>query len=278
MYYRLTVTDTNTANPATNTAVVKIVVHDQPQDPKIDSIVPTANTDATAGGAAGSAISGETGAPGSNRYIIAPRSAITLTITDSPLDADTLAYSDADGDTPTVTWEGARSTNPTATPANTTAAFTAPASAEEGDEFTITATATDITGRTTTSTVTLVVATNTAPEAVAPGTLVPIQLYSTIVVNDGPDGGDIDPLTGRGTGTVNLRGISHDADGDSLIHAWTELALAPTSATDSTPVLPTLDGATPNPATACGRSGCRPSRCCPLTAHSAKMPRSRCPR
>ena len=252
VYYRLTVTDTNTLNPATSSAVVKIVVHDQPKDPVIDSIVPTANTDTAAGGAAGSAISCqtgasgtacETGAPGSNRYIIAPRSAITLTITDSQVDGDNRPYSDADGDNPTVTWEGARSTNPAVTVdltsdppvlRNTTAAFTAPADAEEGDEFTITATATDVTGRTTSKSVTLVVATNTAPEAVAPGTAVfdatatTVSLYSQITVNDGPDGGDIDPLTKRGTGVVKLRGISHDADGDSLIHAWTELDMART--------------------------------------------------
>ncbi len=238
VYYRLTVTDTNTQNPATNSAVVKIVVHDQPKDPVIDSIVPTANTDATAGGAPGSAISGETGAPGSNRYIVAPRSAITLTPTVSPARAAggaTAPVWDADGDTPTVTWEGARDSDP----ANSAAAasFTAPATAEEGDEFVITATATDITGRMTTSSVTLVVATNTAPEAVAPGEAQPAG-YSIITVNDGPDGGDIDPLTQRGTGVVNLRGISHDADGDALIHAWTELDMATDSGTGND-VVPT---------------------------------------
>ena len=223
VYYRLTVTDSNTSNPATNSAVVKIVVHDQPKDPVIDSIVPTANTTAVPG----SAISGETGSPGSNRYIVAPRSAITLTPTVGAARAAggaTAAVWDADGDTPSVTWEGANDSNPASSDAP--AAFTAPATAEEGDEFTITATATDVTGRMTTSTVTLVVATNTAPEAVAPGTLAPTQLFSSIVVNDGPDGGDIDPLTGRGTGTVNLRGISHDADGDALIHVWSELDMA----------------------------------------------------
>lgn len=75
---------------------------------------------------------------------------------------------------------------------------------------------------------------NTAPEAVAPGTPVfdttatTVSLYNQITVEDGPDGGDIDPLTSRGTGVVNLRGISHDVDGDSLIHAWTELDMAQT--------------------------------------------------
>ena len=46
VYYRLRVTDTNTLNPATNTAVVKIVVHDQPKDPVIDSIVPSVTRNA----------------------------------------------------------------------------------------------------------------------------------------------------------------------------------------------------------------------------------------
>ena len=253
VYYRLTVTDSN-QNPATNSAVVKIVVHDQPKDPVIDSIVPTANTNTSAGGAAGSAISGETGAPGTNRYIIAPRSAITLMPTVAPARAAvgaTAAVWDADGDTPTVTWEGARDSDPASGIAP--ASFTAPADAEEGDEFTITATATDVTGRTTTSSVTLVVATNTAPEAVAPGKLAQTELFSSIVVNDGPDGGDIDPLTGRGTGVVNLRGISYDADGDSLVHAWTELTMAPNSSpdgddeTNDTVVLPALDTSTTPP-------------------------------
>ncbi len=246
VYYRLTITDSNLQNPATNSAVVKIVIHDQPKDPVIDSIIPAANTDTAAGGVAGSAISCqpglsgascETGAPGSNRYIIAPRSAITLTPTVAPARAtipDVTAVWDADGDTPTVTWEGARDSDPASSVAS--ASFTAPATAEEGDEFTITATATDATGRTTTSTVTLVVATNTAPEAVAPGDIQAAR-YRQITVNDGPDGGDIDPLTGRGTGVVNLRGISHDADGDNLIHAWTELDMA--TGTDGNDVVPT---------------------------------------
>lgn len=250
VYYRLTVTDTNTNNPATGTAVVKIVVHDRPQDPVIDSIVPTVTRNAgdTADLVPGSAISGETGAPGSNRYIIAPRSAITLTPTASParLAADSSATPvwDADGGTLSVTWEGARDSDSAVAAAAAT--FTAPASAEEGDEFTITATATDATGRTSSKSVTLVVATNTAPEAVAPGTLAPSMLFSSIVVNDGPDGGDIDPLTRRGTGTVNLRGISHDADGDSLIHSWTELDMAQTGS-PLTDTLPALDTSTDPP-------------------------------
>ncbi len=238
VYYKLTVTDSNTQNPAMSSAVVKIVIHDQPKDPVIDSIVPsvTRNAGDTADLVPGSAISDETGAPGSGRYIIAPRSAITLTPTVAPARAaiaGATAVWDADGDTPAVTWEGANDSNPTSSVAPAT--FTAPATAEEGDEFTITATATDITGRMTTSSVTLVVATNTAPEAVAPGTLATSRLFSSIVVNDGPDGGDIDPLTRKGTGVVNLRGISHDADGDALFHVWTELAMAPNASPSGTP-------------------------------------------
>ena len=239
VYYRLTVNDgTGGTGGATNSAVVKLVVHDQPKDPVIDSIVPSLTTGDDA--VAGSAISGETGAPGSNRYIIAPRSAITLTPTTSPVrlaaDATATAVWDADGDTPRVTWENATDSDPTSSVAAAT--FTAPATAEEGDEFTVTATAADSTGRTTSTTVTLVVATNTAPEAVAPGTLQPLG-FTYITVNDGPDGGDIDPLTGRGTGVVNLRGISHDADGDALIHAWTELDMASSGGTDVVPTGPT---------------------------------------
>ena len=56
-------------------------------------------------------------------------------------------------------------------------------------------------------------------------------------VNDGPDGGDTNPATGRGTGVVRLRGIGFDADGDPLIHAWTELAF-PTWDHDSNAATP----------------------------------------
>ena len=256
VYYRLTVTDTNTQNPATNSAVVKIVVHDQPQDPVIDSIVPMANSDADAGGVPGSAISCqtgmsgtscETGAPGSGRYIIAPRSAIILTPTVSTARqaaGETAAVWDADGGTPTVTWEGARDSDPSDSDA--AASFTAPADAEEGDEFTVTATATDATGRMTSKSVTLVVATNTAPDAVAPGGDPDALGITYITVNDGPDGGDPDPLTGRGTGVVNLRGISHDADGDALIHNWTELDMA-TNSTTGEDVPPTDGNTFPRP-------------------------------
>ena len=236
VYYKLTVAD---SGGATNDAIVKLVIHDQPQNPKIDSIVPTANTTSVAG----SKISKETVPPGSGKYVIAPNSAVTLTLTDDPLDTGDAPYSDPDGDTPTISWEGAQSTNPAATPPNTIASFTAPSTAEEGDEFTITATATDATGRTGTKSVTLVVASNTKPEAVAPGTLITTQLYSTITVNDGPDGGDVSPATGKGTGVVKLRGIGFDADGDPLIFNWTELDMDVDA--DGADILPSLSGVTP---------------------------------
>ena len=245
-YYRLTVTD---SGGAFNAAIVKLVVHDQPANPRIDSIVPTANTAV----APGSKISEETVPPGSGKYVIAPNSAVTLTITDSPFDgADTDPYSDPDGGPVTVSWEGAQSTNPRETPANTKASFAAPSTAEEGDEFTITATAADITGRTGTKSVVLVVATNTKPEAIANGVKENPDIaakagsgyalfgvythdpggngFKTIVVSDGPDGGDVNPATGKGTGVVKLRGIGFDADGDPLIFNWTELAFKPTDA------------------------------------------------
>ena len=209
VYYKLTVNDGATGTGgATNSAVVKLVVHDQPANPRVATLVPSV-TDATDGV---SKLSAEVVPPKSGKYVIAPGSKITVTAT----------ASDADGDTPTVSWEGAQATAPGALTAN----FVAPATAEEGDEFTITATATDITGRTGTKSVVLVVATNTQPEAVAPGALATTQLYSSITVNDGPDGGDVNPATGKGTGTVKLRGIGFDADGDAMIFNWTELAMA----------------------------------------------------
>ena len=210
VYYKLTVTDGSglaDAGNATNSAVVKLVIHDQPANPRVASLVPSV-TDATDGV---SKLSDEVVPPKSGKYVIAPGSKITVTAT----------ASDADGDTPTVSWEGAQATAPAALTAN----FAAPATAEEGDEFTITATATDITGRTGTKSVVLVVATNTAPVAVAPGTPDPDPSpFSRMTKGDGPDGGDVNPATGKGTGTITLRGIGFDADGDSLIYNWTELA------------------------------------------------------
>ena len=229
VYYKLTVNDGAAGTGgATNSAVVKIVIHDQPANPRVATLVPSV-TDATDGV---SKLSTEVVPPKSGKYVIAPGSKITVTAT----------ASDADGDTPTVSWEGAQATAPAALTAN----FAAPATAEEGDEFTITATATDITGRTGTKSVVLVVATNTAPEAVAPGTPDPDPSpFSRITRNDGPDGGDVNPATGKGTGTVKLRGVGFDADGDPLIYNWTELTF-PTYERDhdndtSTPTVTTLD-------------------------------------
>ena len=221
VYYKLTVTD---SGGASNSAIVKLVVHDQPANPRVATLTPSV-TDETDGV---SALSAEVVPPKSGKYVVAPGSKITVTAT----------ASDADGDTPRVSWEGAQATAPGAL----TAVFAAPSTAEEGDEFTITATAADITGRTGTKSVVLVVASNTKPEAVAPGTLLPTQLYSVITVNDGPDGGDVNPATGKGTGTVKLRGIGFDADGDPLIFNWTELAMATDA--DGNHVLPSLDFST----------------------------------
>ncbi len=204
-YYRLTVTD---SKGATDSAVVKIVVHDRPANPRVATLLPSV-TDAADGV---SKLSGEVVPPKSGKYVIAPGSKITVTAT----------ASDADGDTPRVSWEGAQATAPGAL----TARFAAPSTAEEGDEFTITATAADVTGRTGSKSVVLVVASNTKPDAVAPGTPAATQLYSSITVDDGPDGGDVNPATGRGTGVVKLRGIGFDPDGDALIFNWTELAMA----------------------------------------------------
>ena len=194
VYYKLTVTN---SDGATNSAVVKILIHDQQANPLIATLTPALAPDAPSG----SALSTEVGPPNSGKFVIAPGSKIRMTATPS----------DADGDTPTVSWQGAQATAPGALTAN----FLAPSNTEEGDEFTITATATDITGRTGSKSVVLVIAANSAPYAVVP---------ASITVGDGPGGGDIDPATKKGTGRVKLRGIGFDSDGDPLSFNWTELA------------------------------------------------------
>ena len=216
VYYKLTVTDSDGAK---NSAVVKIVIHDQPANPVVEQLVPAVSD---ANKAKGHAVSEEAVPPGSGKYVIAPGSAIDFDLTgnvkvDNPVlgPQDTTPprskVRDADGGTLTVSWEGAQAdaTEPKK------ASFQAPSTAEEGDEFTITATATDVTGRTGSQSVVLVVAANKKPEAVAPANL---------TVGDGPDGGDVNPATRKGTGTVKLRGIGFDSDGDPLIFNWTELA------------------------------------------------------
>ena len=207
VYYRLTVTD---SGGATGSAVVRLVVHDRPADPVVATLVASVTDEAAA---QGSAIA----EAGAGRYVVAPGSSVVLTAT--PSDAD-----QADDDLPAVSWEGAQATGPGAV----TATFQAPASAEQGQEFTVTATATDVTGRTGSSSVVLVVASNTKPEAVAPGDPVTGGAYSVITVNDGSNGGDV--VGGRGTGRVALRGIGFDADGDTLSYSWAEQRLSTTAA------------------------------------------------
>ena len=215
VYYRLTVSD---GAGGSGSAVVKLVIHDRPADPTVDSLV--ASVPAT-GAAPGSAVT----PAGKGRYVVAPGSSVLLTATASDADQD-------DEDPPAVSWEGAQATGAGALTAN----FQAPAGAEDGEEFTVTATATDHTGRTGSSSVVLVVAANTGPEAVAPGTVDATGLYSVITVADGSNGGDV--VNGRGTGRVSLRGIGFDADGDGVSYAWTEFRMVQDADSSPTAQLP----------------------------------------
>ena len=221
VYYSLVVGDS--AGTKSNPAVVKIVIHDQPQAPvvKVDGRTGVkANKAAAPTGNPASAVSGETVPPGSSRYVVAPGSVVTVTAT----------ATDADGGDLQISWDGAQAPAADDPGSNgddrLTATFRAPADAEDGQEFTVTVTAADVTGMTGSKSVTLVVAANNAPDAVAPGTLVTTHLYSVITVEDGPDGGDINPATQKGTGVVKLRGIGFDSDGGSLTHVWSELSMA----------------------------------------------------
>ena len=215
VYYRLTVSD---GAGGSGSAVVKLVIHDRPADPTVDSLV--ASVPAT-GAAPGSAVT----PAGKGRYVVAPGSSVLLEAEASDADQD-------DEDPPAVSWEGAQATGAGALTAN----FQAPAGAEDGEEFTVTATATDATGRTGSSSVVLVVAANTGPEAVAPGTVDTTGLYSVITVADGSNGGDV--VNGRGTGRVSLRGIGFDADGDGVSYAWTELQMVQDADSSPTAQLP----------------------------------------
>ena len=242
VYYRLTVTDgdgTTGSGNATNSAIVKLVIHDVPQDPEVelDDIQPSEQSD-PAGYARiqkGAPIPGAT-----QKYVILPGTTVNFTARGSDGDGGTLTYS----------WEGATQTdfdgtvavpNPlTIDPTDTTdvagsqATWTAPRNVEDGTSFTVTVTITDVTGRTGSHSYELVVANNRRPEAVAPGALGtgPGGFSSALYTRDGGDGGDLVPVPDnsqttpvlRASGMQTLRGFGFDPDGPIAIFNWSELA------------------------------------------------------
>ena len=199
VYYRLTAT----SGSYSRSAVVKIVIHDQPVGPEIalDDIddVDGEGVQATAR---------------DSQYLVLPGTVVTLIA----------RASDSDGDIPRIFWHGAEPTDTDAVPGVSSAVFIAPNGALDGTEFNVTATAVDVTGRTSHASYRLVVAENHRPGAVAP---------SDFTTSDGADGGDLVPdETGEPddselvpTGVQTLRGFGFDPDGGELRFSWAEWAL-----------------------------------------------------
>ena len=236
VYYRLTVTDgsgLSGAGNATNSAIVKIVIHDQPQDPEVemDDIQPREQVDPEGY----AKIQKGAPIPGTDqKYVILPGTTVTFTARGTDGDGGSISYS----------WEGARGSDvdgtisvPTAADpeqnediSGSTATWTAPRNVEDGTSYTVTVTATDVTGRSGTHSYELVVANNQRPEAVAPGTLGGLGTFLYTV--DGADGGDLVPVADnsltrpalRPSGTQTLRGFGFDPDGPIAVFNWSELA------------------------------------------------------
>ena len=206
LYYTLTVTDRHGRSAS---SVVKIVIRDQPADPKVEIGHPESDPSATAVAAKREGVL----AAGKNRYVV---------LFDEAEDGVTLvATATADGrgrsSQLTHTWSGTGVAPSSANqPGDTSrAVFTAPAGTEQGTAFTIKVVVVDPAGRSGEREVEVVVADNRAPSA---DVLVPDGGIDT---PDGPNGGwpEADPPTGE----VVLRGVGFDPDGDPLTFQWRQV-------------------------------------------------------
>ena len=204
LYYRLTVTDDD---GGVAVQMVKIVIFDYPSRPDVTISYPesdpqNANETARRAGVL---------AAGKDRYVVSPeaaRNGITLTATGKV---------DRQGGSTQLnhTWSGS---GVVPSPSNqlamtSTAVFTSPPGTVDGDSFIIEVEISDPAQNTNSSAVELVVAENTPPTATAP---------PDIDTPDGKDGGF--PLTDPPTGSVVLRGIGFDSDGDSLAFKWRQVS------------------------------------------------------
>ena len=190
VYYQLTVTDDRGAS---DSHIVKIVIRDDVAEPTVEILEPVAEPPTGVQPA------------GEDRYVVSPdaaRAGVALTALGT-------ADGRSGGSALTHTWSGQGVTpGESNSPGNRSfARFAAPAGTAQGDEFTVSATVQDMAGRTASASVVLVVADNTSPQAIAP---------EDQAVTDGPRGGD--------DGTLTLRGIAFDPDGDPLALRWQQVS------------------------------------------------------
>ena len=245
VYYTLRVTDSGATPAATDpSAVVKIVVHDQPAAPKAALFATTDVDDPDEDGdeeaLAKAKLSDENPANNAEaygdlqesrfpsdtpRFIVSPNTVIALDASDTA-DTDDIA-----GETTTIvdySWDGARRDSTT----STRATLKVDKDAEDGTVLTVTVTATDDSDLSGSASIEfLVVDDNTVPvSSTGARDDMPLDLSNLAatagnqyVTADGAQGGDV--KNSRPTGRVTFRGIGFDPDQPvgTLIYAWNEL-------------------------------------------------------
>lgn len=227
LYYRLTVTD---EHGASDSAVVKIEIHDAHDNPTVEISHPESEPEASTDPERREGIQ----PAGQNRYVVVPEIAeegVTLT-----------AVGEGDGTARTRelvhTWSGPHlePSESNEAGAQTTAVFTAPVFTLQGEPFVFSVQVVDPSGLTGSDEVELVVVENTPPRVTVP---------DDIDTFDGNNGGypGTDPLTGM----VRLVGFGVDIDGDPLTFQWEQVQNElgdPLRATDRVPRLSLRDSDT----------------------------------
>lgn len=137
------------------------------------------------------------------RYVVEPGRRVSLVATGTDTDGSQARNLDH-------TWSGTGVVPSGANLPGTTsrAAFTAPSTATHGQSFIVTVTVTDPSNRTAQDQIVFIVADNEAPTAIAP---------NDFPTKDGSRGGT------DGQGTVVVKGIGTDPDGDTLIYRWVQV-------------------------------------------------------
>ena len=202
VFYTLTVTD---ADGLTGTSVIRIVVHDASVTPEVEIsgglTTASSNRDDAAPQKTASQFTGV-----ENQFIVAAGSTVLLTATVEDDDQPS-------GVNHTYRWSGAAQVSPVddATTADVyepaTATVRIPADAKDGDTIDVSVTVIDASRIAVTTPIQLLVGENTPPTASG--------LPAVVSINDG-----FQNL--RDGSTYTLRGVGHDADGDSLFYAWVE--------------------------------------------------------
>ena len=192
VHYRVTITDPNGVR-ANAVVRINVVDHQAPPSVTLELAGPTAS------------VQDANGLDPDNptlRYVVDPGQSVSLVATGADSDggqARNLVH----------TWSGTGVVPSGANRPGTTsrATFTAPTTASNGQSFVVTVTVTDSTNRTGQDQILFIVVDNQPPVASAP---------AQIATSDGALGG-----TDR-NGTVDVKGVGTDPDGDALSYRWIE--------------------------------------------------------